>query len=267
MIRPIVYLPVFPGTNCDYDMADAFEREGGIPAFGVFRNLTPRDIDASIAEMVKHIDACQILALSGGFSAGDEPDGSGKFIASVLMNGDVKDAIDRLIARSGLVLGICNGFQALVKSGLLPFGKIGELSAESPTLTRNDINRHISQMVTLRVASTRGPWLQGFEEGELFSVAASHGEGKFVANPGLVRQLADNSQIAFQYADPFTGEPTMESPWNPNGSVMAIEGIISPCGHILGKMAHSERFRPGLMKNIPGNKNQNIFKNAIEFLR
>ena len=261
-----VYLPVFPGTNCDYDMADAFSREGALTEFGVFRNLTSEDIEESIREMVEAIDRCNILALSGGFSAGDEPDGSGKFIASVLMNKEVAGAIERLLARGGLILGICNGFQALVKSGLLPYGKIGELSAESPTLTRNDINRHISQIVTTRVASVKSPWLSGFEPGELFSVAASHGEGKFMASQEMAHQLAANGQIAFQYADPFTGEPTMESPWNPNGSVMAIEGITSPDGRILGKMAHSERYRPGLMKNIHGNKDQNIFRNAVRYL-
>ena len=264
---PVVYLPVFPGTNCDYDMADAFSREGATPVFGVFRNLTPEDIDASIREMATAIDACHILALSGGFSAGDEPDGSGKFIASVLMNRTVADSINRLLDRGGLILGICNGFQALVKSGLLPFGRIGELSADSPTLTRNDINRHISQIVVTRVGSVASPWLCGFTTGELFSVAASHGEGKFVASPELARKLAETGQIAFQYADPFTGNATMQSPWNPNGSVMAIEGIISPCGRILGKMAHSERWRDGLMKNIHGNLDQNIFRNAVTYLR
>ena len=264
-LHPTVYLPVFPGTNCDYDMADAFEREGAVTRFGVFRNLSSEDISRSIEEMASAIDDCHILAFSGGFSAGDEPDGSGKFIASVIMNAKVKAAIERLMARGGLILGICNGFQALVKSGLLPYGKIGELSAESPTLTRNDINRHISQMVTTRVASVASPWLDGFELGELFSVAASHGEGKFAASPELARRLAQNGQIAFQYADPLTGDATMQSPWNPNGSVMAIEGIISPDGKILGKMAHSERYRNGLMKNIAGNKNQNIFRNAVRY--
>lgn len=265
--NPRVFLPVFPGTNCDYDMAGAFSREGGEPKFGVFRNLTPEDIDQSIEEMAQNIDECHILALSGGFSAGDEPDGSGKFIANVLMNRRVSEAIERLLKRGGLILGICNGFQALVKSGLLPFGKIGELDSDSPTLTRNDINRHISQMVTTRVGSVASPWLKGFKPGELFAVAASHGEGKFMASTSLAERLLAQGQIAFQYADPATGNATMESPYNPNGSTLAIEGIISPDGQILGKMAHSERYRPGLMKNIPGNKNQNIFKNAINYFR
>lgn len=263
--HPVVFLPVFPGTNCDYDMADAFRSEGGIPHFAVFKNLTPDDIDLSIREMVKNIDSCHILALSGGFSAGDEPDGSGKFIANVLMNEDVKHAIERLLQRGGLILGICNGFQALVKSGLLPFGKIGDISSESAILTRNDINRHISQIVTTRVASVASPWLDGFSIGELFSVAASHGEGKFMAPQEVLEELAANGQIAFQYSNPETGNATMESPYNPNGSLMAIEGIISPDGQILGKMAHSERYKDGLFRNIHGNKAQNIFKNAIKY--
>lgn len=264
--HPVVYLPVFPGTNCDYDMAASFEREGAEVTTSVFINLTPEDIDRSTADMAAHIDACDILAFSGGFSEGDEPDGSGKFIASVIMNDRVKAAIERLHARGGLILGICNGFQALVKSGLLPFGKIGELSAESPTLFHNDINRHISQIVTTRVASVASPWLAGFTPGELHSVAASHGEGKFVASPALAKTLRENGQIAFQYADA-EGNATMDSPANPNGSTEAIEGIISPDGLILGKMAHSERYDDGLMKNISGNKRQNLFANAVAYFR
>ncbi|MCH5217026.1 MAG: phosphoribosylformylglycinamidine synthase [Muribaculaceae bacterium] len=263
--NPVVYLPVFPGTNCDYDMADAFEREGGQPVITVFRNLDAKAIEESIEVMARNIDEAHILALSGGFSAGDEPDGSGKYIASILMNGRVKEAIERLLDRGGLILGICNGFQALIKSGLLPFGKIGELSQDSPTLTRNDINRHISQIVVTRTGSVASPWLDEFELGELFSVAASHGEGKFVAGEALAAELMRNGQVAFQYADSATGHATMQSPENPNGSTMAIEGIISPNGQILGKMAHSERYRKGLMRNIHGNKEQNIFRNAINY--
>lgn len=264
---PRVFLPVFPGTNCDYDMRDAFEREGCECSLLVFRNLTADDINISIDEMAREINKCHIFAISGGFSAGDEPDGSGKFIANILMNEKIKTAIESLLSRGGLVLGICNGFQALIKSGLLPFGKIGDLSHLSPTLTRNDINRHISQIVTTRVSSVASPWLAGFELGELFSVAASHGEGKFMASEQLASQLSERGQIAFQYADPVTGNATMVSPFNPNGSVLAIEGIISPDGKILGKMAHSERYKSGLMKNIAGNKNQNIFRNAVNYFR
>ena len=264
--HPIVYLPVFPGTNCDYDMAKAFATEGAEIRTSVFCNLSAEDILRSTEEMARHIDECHIFALSGGFSAGDEPDGSGKFIANVLLNKKVKEAIERLVARGGLILGICNGFQALVKSGLLPYGKIGELTTESPTLFHNDINRHISQIVTTRVASVASPWLTGFSLGELHSIAASHGEGKFVANAELAKALKEAGQIAFQYADA-EGNATMHSPENPNGSTMAIEGIISPDGRILGKMGHSERYEEGLMKNIAGNKEQNLFRNAVNYFR
>ncbi len=264
--HPVVYLPVFPGTNCDYDMAKSFAAEGAEVTTSVFRNLTPEDIEASTSEMASLIDACDILAFSGGFSEGDEPDGSGKFIASVIQNDKVKAAIGRLQERGGLILGICNGFQALVKSGLLPFGKIGELSSSSPTLFHNDINRHISQMVTTRVGSVASPWLKGFTPGELHTIAASHGEGKFVADAALAEELHKNGQIAFQYADS-EGNATMTSPANPNGSTEAIEGIISPDGLILGKMGHSERYDDGLMKNIPGNKRQNLFANAVAYFR
>lgn len=264
--HPVVFLPLFPGTNCDYDMTKAFEREGAVVRSSVFINLTAEDIERSVQEMARNIDECHILAISGGFSAGDEPDGSGKFIANVLLNDTVKAAIKRLQERGGLILGICNGFQALVKSGLLPYGRIGELSAESPTLFHNDINRHISQIVNTRVGSVASPWLEGFTIGELHSIAASHGEGKFMASPELAAQLRANGQIAFQYADA-EGNATMDSPANPNGSVEAIEGIISPDGRILGKMGHSERFADGLMKNIHGNKMQNLFKNAINYFK
>lgn len=264
--HPVVFLPVFPGTNCDYDMAASFKQEGADVKTLVFRNLTPEDIEKSTEEMARIIDESDILAFSGGFSEGDEPDGSGKFIASVIMNSKVKDAINRLKDRGGLILGICNGFQALVKSGLLPFGKIGDLSGNSPTLFHNDINRHISQMVTTRVGTTCSPWLAGFKEGDLHTIAASHGEGKFMVDQETLSVLKKNGQIAFQYVDS-EGNATMNSPENPNGSVNAIEGIISPDGLILGKMAHSERYDDGLMKNISGNKRQNLFKNAVDYFR
>lgn len=264
---PVVYLPVFPGTNCDYDMQAAFANEGAEVHIGVFRNLSAQDISDSCREMAENIDACNILAISGGFSAADEPDGSGKFIATVLLNEEVRAAVERLMARGGLILGICNGFQALVKSGLLPFGKIGELTPDSPTLFRNDINRHISQIAVTRVGTTASPWLDSFEVGQLHSVAMSHGEGKFVADEKMRETLLRNGQIAFQYADPATGHATMLSPENPNGSTWAIEGIISPDGHILGKMGHSERYREGLMKNVAGDKSQNIFRNAVRYFR
>ena len=264
--HPVVFLPVFPGTNCDYDIARAFGKEGAQCRQFVFRNLTAEDVETSTREMARQIDACHILAFSGGFSQGDEPDGSGKFIASVIQNPEIKAAIERLQKRGGLILGICNGFQALVKSGLLPYGRIGEISEDSPTLFRNDINRHISQIVTTRVATTASPWLAGFKTGELHEVAASHGEGRFSCSEEIARKLAADGQIAFQYADE-SGHATMESPRNPNGSVLAIEGIVSPDGLILGKMAHSERWTDGLMQNIPGNKDQNLFANAMAYFR
>ncbi len=263
--KPLVYIPVFPGTNCDYDTAKAFRAAGAEVRFGVFRNLTPEDVLSSIAEMKKNISECQILALAGGFSAGDEPDGSGKFIANVLENKEIASAIGDLIAKGGLVLGICNGFQALVKSGLLPYGRTGSVTKESPTLFRNDINRHVSCMVTTRVCSTRSPWLSGMKAGELHTVAVSHGEGKFVVSEALARELFAAGQVAFQYADPVMEAVTMESPANPNGSLYAIEGIISPDGQILGKMGHSERYEKNLFKNIEEELHQPLFENAVKY--
>ena len=265
--RPLVYIPVFPGTNCDYDTAKAFRKAGAEVRFGVFRNLTAEDVLNSIAEMKKNIAECQILALAGGFSAGDEPDGSGKFIANVLENKEISSEIQALTDRGGLILGICNGFQALVKSGLLPYGKAGAVTKESPTLFRNDINRHISCMVTTRVRSTRSPWLSGMSEGDLHTIAVSHGEGKFVVSESLARELFAAGQVAFQYADPVMEEVTMESPANPNGSFYAIEGIISPDGLILGKMGHSERYEKNVFKNIEEEMEQPLFDNAVRYFR
>ena len=265
--KPLVYLPVFPGTNCDYDTAKAFRKAGAQTRFGVFCNLTPEDVLASIDRMCKDIAECQILMISGGFSAGDEPDGSGKFIANVLNNAKVAEQIHALLDRGGLILGICNGFQALVKSGLLPYGRLGMVTEDSPTLFRNDINRHISQMVTTRTGASSSPWLSGMSEGDLYSIAVSHGEGKFVVNEKLAAELFANGQVAFQYADPTTGEATMESPFNPNGSYYAIEGITSPNGQILGKMGHSERYESNLFKNISGDKAQPLFENAVKYFK
>ena len=265
--EPLVYIPVFPGTNCDYDMAKAFRRAGARVVFGVFRNLDSRDIFDSIAEMRRNLDACQVLALSGGFSAGDEPDGSGKFIANVLGNEVVSAAIDRLLQRGGLVIGICNGFQALVKSGLLPYGRCCDITPESPTLFRNDIGRQVSRMATTRVVSVGSPWLAGFSVGDTFNIPVSHGEGKFVVGEDLARKLFESGQVAFQYADPVSGEPTMASPWNPNGSCFAIEGILSPDGQILGKMGHSERWEEELLKGMPGRLHQGLFENAVNYFK
>ena len=263
--KVIAYLPVFPGTNCDYDSAKAFRKAGAEIRTSVFRNLSDKDVFESIAEMKKNIEDCQILMLSGGFSAGDEPDGSGKFIANVLNNKDIAEAIEGLLSRGGLILGICNGFQALVKSGLLPYGELGKVTKDSPTLFRNDINRHISQMVTTRVASTNSPWLRGMAIGDEYAIPVSHGEGKFVVNEELARELFANGQVAFQYVDPLTDEPTMESPYNPNGSYYAIEGIISRNGQILGKMGHSERYERNLLKNIEADLEQPLFENAVKY--
>ncbi|MGM9785433.1 MAG: phosphoribosylformylglycinamidine synthase [Candidatus Cryptobacteroides sp.] len=266
--HPKVFIPVFPGTNCDYDSAKAWRTAGATVEFGVFCNLTEQDIFRSIAMMKKNIDECNILMLSGGFSAGDEPDGSGKFIANVLNNKEIAEAIHALIDRGGLILGICNGFQALVKSGLLPYGRLGQVTKDSPTLFRNDINRHISQMVTTRVATTNSPWLAGFSIGDLHTIAVSHGEGKFVVNEALAKELFANGQVAFQYVDPLEEEPTMESPYNPNGSYYAIEGIVSRNGQILGKMGHTERYEGNLFKNIMDDGlEQPLFDNAVRYFR
>ena len=264
--HPVAYLPSFPGTNCDYDTAKAFRRAGAEVTTSVFRNLSGADVMESIDEMCGRIAACDILVLSGGFSAGDEPDGSGKFIVNVLNNAEIAAEIHALLDRGGLILGICNGFQALVKSGLLPYGRLGRLTPESPTLFRNDVNRHISQTVCTRVASTNSPWLAGFEVGDLHTIAVSHGEGKFVVNERQARELFEAGQVAFQYADA-EGVPTGRAPFNPNGSYYAIEGIVSRDGQILGKMGHTERYEPNLFRNIAGNKVQDIFGNAVRYFR
>jgi phosphoribosylformylglycinamidine synthase len=266
MKKPLVILPVFPGTNCDYDTARAFEEAGAETQIFVFRNLNETEINLSIKELAAWINKADILALCGGFSAGDEPDGSGKFIANVLNNNDIKTSVLDLLSHNGLILGICNGFQALIKSGLLPFAKMGEVTPESPTLFRNDCNRHISQITKTVVSSIKSPWLTSFQLGDIHQVAISHGEGKFVANDEIVQQLFANQQVAFQYCD-FEGNPSMDSKHNPNGSSSAIEGIISLCGKILGKMGHSERKGENLYKNIYGNKVQDIFANAVRYFK
>ena len=265
--EPVAYLPVFPGTNCDYDTAKAFRKAGAKVKMSVFRNLTEQDVFDSIDEMKRNIDECQILAFCGGFSAGDEPDGSGKFIANVLNNEKIAAAVEALIARGGLILGICNGFQALVKSGLLPYGHLGCVTKDSPTLFRNDINRHISQIAFTRVASVNSPWLAGMNIGDTYGIPVSHGEGKFVVNEELAKELFENGQVAFQYAEPIDEDVTMRSPNNPNGSYYAIEGIISKNGQILGKMGHSERYENNLFKNIAANLEQPLFDNAVKYFR
>ena len=228
--------------------------------------MNVESIERSLKELSEKIASAQILMVVGGFSSGDEPDGSGKFIANVLSNPQVNAAVQTLLANDGLILGICNGFQALIKSGLLPYGDISGLNADSPTLFRNDINRHVSHMAKTKITSNKSPWLAGFKPGECHSIAMSHGEGKFVVSEAMARQLFENGQVATQYVDE-DGDPTMNGEWNINGSSYAIEGITSPDGRILGKMGHSERYEEGLFQNIDGNKEQNIFANGVNYFR
>lgn len=262
--QPKVVIPIFPGQNCEYDTTAKFERAGAIVKQVVFNNLSVEDIHTSIQTLAKEIETAQILMVVGGFSSGDEPDGSGKFIANVLKNPTIAKAVDTMRANDGLILGICNGFQALIKSGLLPYGDIEKMDENNPTLFRNNINRHVSHMARTRITSVRSPWLQGFEAGSLYSVAMSHGEGKFTVRPDVVKQLIENGQVATQYVNE-QGVPTMNGVDNINGSTCAIEGIISEDGHIFGKMGHSERYEEGLFKNIEGNKDQDIFTNGVRF--
>ncbi len=261
-----VTIPVFPGTNCEYDMKRAFEEEGAIGNIVVFRNLSEQDVHESIDELAAAIDACQIFAIPGGFSSGDEPDGSAKFIVNVLQNEKIKAAFDRLRERDGLIIGICNGFQALIKSGLLPYGEIRTLSEDDATLVKNDINRHISVMANTRVSSNNSPWLQDCKVSSVHSIPLSHGEGKFVVNQAQLESLIEHGQIAFQYCDEF-GEASMDEHINYNGSTYAIEGIVSRDGRVLGKMGHSERFFEDVFVNIPGNKKQSIFANGVNYFK
>ena len=265
--KPRVIIPVFPGTNCEYDTARAFRAAGADPQTLVIRNLTPADVTASCEALVKAIDDAQIVMLPGGFSGGDEPDGSAKFIASFFRSPAVTDAVRRLLfKRDGLMLGICNGFQALIKLGLVPYGDIRPITPDSPTLTFNTIGRHQSMLVRTRVASTGSPWLSRCELGDEFLVPISHGEGRFVAPQAVLDQLAAQGQIATQYVD-LASQPTMDLRYNPNGSLLAIEGITSPDGRILGKMGHSERRGDGLYENVAGDKFQPIFEGGVDYFR
>ena len=265
--QPRVFIPVFPGLNCEYDTAAAFEAAGAKADICVIRNLTAEAIKESVEEMAKRIKEAQILAIPGGFSASDEPEGSGKFIATMFRNPALKEAVmDLLYNRDGLALGICNGFQALIKLGLVPYGDIRPLTETSPTLTFNTIGRHISRMVETKVVSNKSPWLALTEPGDIHTVAVSHGEGRFVATEEEIKKLFANGQVATQYVNQ-AGDPTLESPYNPNGSLYAIESITSPDGRILGKMGHTERFTDGLMKNIPGNKLQPLFLGGVQYFK
>lgn len=262
--KPVVVIPIFPGQNCEYDTTAKFERAGGEVHQVVFNNQSVENIQKSIDTLAEEIKNAQILMIVGGFSSGDEPDGSGKFIASVLRNPKIWASIEQLKANDGLILGICNGFQALIKSGLLPYGDIESLNAESPTLFRNDINRHVSHIVSTRITSNKSPWLQSFTPGQTHSIAISHGEGKFVASDEVLNALIENGQIATQYVNE-EGVPSMNGYDNRNGSYMAIEGILSEDGKIFGKMGHSERYEEGLFQNIAGDKDQDIFANGIKY--
>ena len=262
--KPVVYIPVFPGTNSEYDSAKAFEKEGAEVNLVPFVTLNEEAIVKSVETMVDNIGKANILFFAGGFSAADEPDGSAKFIVNILLNEKVRAAIDSFIARGGLIIGICNGFQALVKSGLLPYGNFEEASSTSPTLFYNDANQHVAKMVETRIANINSPWLAAVQVGDIHAIPVSHGEGKFVVTAEEFAELRDNGQIFSQYVD-FDGKPSMDSKYNPNGSVHAIEGITSKNGQIIGKMGHSERYEDGLFQNIPGNKDQHLFTSAVKY--
>lgn len=265
--KPKVLIPVFPGTNCEYDTARQFREAGAEVETFIFKNLEPEQIEESIKKMAALIRESQIVMLPGGFSAGDEPDGSGKFIAAVFRNPEIKKSVTEFLNnRDGLMLGICNGFQALVKLGLLPYGEIRDLTEDSPTLTYNTIGRHVSQMVNTKITSNKSPWLANVEVGEIHSIPVSHGEGRFVAEPAMIRKLQQNGQLATQYVD-LKGEATMTIPHNPNGSVAAVEGICSPDGRVFGKMGHSERIGNNVSKNIRGKKDQKLFKAGVSYFK
>jgi len=264
---PKVFIPVFPGTNCEYDSERAFVKAGADVETMIFKNLTGKDIEKSIDDMVKAINNSQIVMLPGGFSAGDEPDGSGKFIATIFRNPKIKEAVMELLKnRDGLMLGICNGFQALIKLGLVPFGEIRDIDEECPTLTYNKIARHVSCVSNTKIVSNLSPWFSNVNVGDIHSVPVSHGEGRFVANDEMLKNLISKGQIATQYVN-FEGNPTYDIRFNPNGSVYAVEGITSPDGRVLGKMAHSERIGNNVLKNISGNKDQKIFEAGVQYFK
>ncbi|MCI8979705.1 MAG: phosphoribosylformylglycinamidine synthase [Clostridia bacterium] len=265
--KPRVFIPVFPGTNCEYDTARVFERAGGVADVFVIRNLTGEDVAYSMREMEKRINNAQIVMIPGGFSGGDEPEGSGKFIATAFRNPLVKDAVMNMLKnRDGLMLGICNGFQALIKLGLVPYGEIRDLDESAPTLTFNTLGRHVSCMVQTRIASNKSPWLANVNTGDIHTIAVSHGEGRFIASSEQVAELAKNGQIATQYVNA-DGKATYDIEWNPNGSVSAIEGILSPDGRVMGKMGHSERIGNNIAFNVPGNKDQKLFEAGVNYFK
>ncbi len=263
--KPRVLIPVFPGTNCEYDMAAAFNKYGAQSDIFVIRNLSANDIEESVNAFADLIECSQIIAIPGGFSGGDEPEGSAKFINAFFRNPKIADAVENMLyKRDGLMIGICNGFQALIKLGLVPFGHIVPLTEDSPTLTYNEIGRHQSQLVYTRICTNNSPWLANCKVGDIHAIPLSHGEGRFVAGGELIRKLIDNGQILTQYVD-LKGEPSMETMFNPNGSMCAVEGILSPDGRVLGKMGHTERLTDNCCINVDGNKEQLLFKSGVEY--
>ncbi|MBQ1604131.1 MAG: phosphoribosylformylglycinamidine synthase subunit PurQ, partial [Lachnospiraceae bacterium] len=265
--KPTVFIPVFPGTNCEYDSAKAFEKAGADTIVKVFKNMTAADIRDSVDEFTKAIDQSQIIMFPGGFSAGDEPEGSAKFFATAFRNAKMKEAVTKLLnERDGLALGICNGFQALIKLGLVPYGEIRTQESDAPTLTYNTINRHISKMAYIKVVSNKSPWLQQAELGQIYTNPASHGEGRFVANDEWLKKLFENGQVATQYVNE-AGQPTMDEEWNINGSYMAIEGITSADGRVFGKMAHSERQGRSVAINIYGEQDMKLFESGVAYFK
>ena len=265
--KPRVIIPVFPGTNCEYDCNRAFTKAGAETTELVFKNYSKSALLESIEALEKQIRESQIIMIPGGFSAGDEPDGSGKFIATIFRNERIKDAVNDLLKnRDGLVLGICNGFQALIKLGLVPYGEIVDIEEDMATLTYNNINRHMSSIIRTKITSNKSPWFSEVNVGDIHNVAISHGEGRFIANEELLRQLITNDQIATQYVD-LEGKVSLDMPFNPNGSVLGIEGITSPDGRVLGKMGHSERIGEDLYVNVPGNFDQKIFESGVKYFR
>ncbi|MCF0142243.1 MAG: phosphoribosylformylglycinamidine synthase subunit PurQ, partial [Parasporobacterium sp.] len=265
--RPKVLIPVFPGTNCEFDSAKAVEAAGAEAEIFVINNLTADDTSRSVETFASKISDSQIIFIPGGFSGGDEPDGSGKFITAFFRNEAIKEQVTALLEkRDGLMCGICNGFQALIKLGLVPYGKIIDTDEHCPTLTFNTIGRHQSRIVQVRVATNNSPWLKNTNVGDIYNVPISHGEGRFIAEPEVLKELIANGQVATQYVD-LDGNATDDIRFNPNNSLAAIEGIISPDGRVIGKMGHTERWNPGLYKNVPGTYEMNLFKSAVEYFR
>ena len=265
--QPKVLIPVFPGTNCEYDSAKAFEKAGAKAEIFVINNLTSQNVAESVSEFAKKVNESQMVFIPGGFSGGDEPDGSGKLITAFFRNKEISEAVMNLLKnRDGLMAGICNGFQALIKLGLVPYGEILEADENSPTLTFNTISRHQSKIVNTRIASNKSPWLMETKVGDIYTVPISHGEGRFLASEELINKLADNGQVITQYVD-LDGNPTYDIQYNPNGSICAVEGIVSPDGRVLGKMGHSERVGANLYKNVVGNYEMGMFSSAVKYFK